>query len=1653
MKIRKFRKIIAIITLVSFFNSFISPLSVMALTSGPNQPEFSSFEAATTTNMVNEFTGDFMYNLPLLEVPGLGGNGYPITLSYHSGGTPEEDASWVGYGFTLNAGAITRNTRGFPDDYNGQNIRYLNRTPKVLTATIGLGVTGEIASCDGCLGAGFNAALRYNNYTGFGYNMGLGLSLGKGVISLGYNLDNNESSYSLTVNPAAIMNFMKDEESDKPKSAKTKSARLAENTMNKAIGTMGMNLIGGDYGIFTYSEAVRPVQVSRYSSESWNFSVGVTGNPAPFPAGAGLSVYGSYTYQQNIPEEELPAYGYMYASEADEPNNMKDFYIEKETPYNKRDVFLGVPFNNADNFMVSGSGIGGGFRIFHKNFGEFSPNEQSSETVIYNKGGDVDIGPDFGAGVDVGEGKYYLEQSSWYNSPFKFSSVEDYRDDAVFFRFNNDLGGAIDHPSGDAPVKAYISGGGGPGNKSFSPIVTSIGNSYFSEDERCGRSSYIGYSTNREILDKEAKVSTKNTEFTQTPDRTVAPDGIGEFVIYNQNAYKYTYGLPVYSRNEINKQFGVQGVGNIQENYLAYPASGFHYKSEVGEERPDPYAATFLLTKITSPDYIDRKNDGPTKDDFGAYTKFNYEKEYGYSKSDFYKWRIPYTGLAYQRNSLSDPLDDVGVVSEGEKEIYYLQSIETNNYVAIFETSDREDGTDAGLNAANDENAQGEATLKKLDCIKLYTSNSFEQNSDGTLIKPLNLKPGVKPVKTVRFKYNYSLCNGVPNSSSGKLTLEKVWFEYNGIEEAKISPYIFEYFYPLNNPDRSTDPVVYPARYYPAAHQGIGKGFDNYSQDNQNPDYNYFCMDAWGNYQQNGQDRYLIMQSWLDQTKDDNYNDPSSDFDPAAWQLKVIKLPSGGEIHIQYEQDDYAYVQDQPAHAMASVSGGEYNGNTFLIDPADIGASVEDIDYLVAQIDKRYKNTDKKIFFRFLYNLQGSGTPQIEDCNSEYITGYASVQDVRRNGDLIELELNDNGKFTKPCQICEDFYNTQRYGNLVGGNCDPSIRGVPDGGYENVVNKLKGFIGKLSVNNICTSMNHTLSYFRIPVAGKKKGGGLRVKRLLMYDKGLEDNQPVLYGNEYIYKTYDRETERWISSGVATSEPSAIKEENILTDFIKRKGQSTFSKIVAGQDRKQMEGPLGGTVYPGPSVGYSSVLIKNIHSGKTNPGFSVKEFYTDKDFPVEVTYTDMEQKNDFYKQNALLLINLTNNIWLSQGFSLKFYGMHGQIKREGSYSGDYSEIFSGTDGIIKGSLVSETKFEYFDFRTEKGIPVISNFGEGVKYIPAGKETDITMANKAVRNYGTDANIEGDVTVGWVGIFPIPYILGIPFCSTTDMEIYTHATSKVIRYPAITKKITAYQDGIISTTEYKAFDRYTGRPVSVKTHDEFNGTYLSQEIPASWKYPNLQPKYFNQDMVITGFDYAGEEGKEYLEYTGSGLACGVFDNFVKGDLLDLGNGQIYHVQDFDLLNNRIQIVKSYLSTNTDPPVSVEKIKIIESGRTNNLDASAGNIVFYSQNNDIPLPQVDETERWDETNNFADDLNAQIASGQTQFTLSGPYTGINMGVFEPEIPADFACDIHHASIKDVEFYVNNEDNIIDLKIMSFSISNSDETQWLTIEGDKPE
>ncbi|NJM80353.1 MAG: hypothetical protein HC854_13410 [Flavobacterium sp.] len=138
-----------------------------ALTSGPTQPEFNAFTPIGTSDMVDLASGDFNYNIPIMDV-----GGYPLNLAYNSGVTMDQEASWVGLGWNLNVGQIERQVRGLPDDFRGDEIIYQNEMRDNITVGMNLGLNFASFGWD-ALNIGPGLGVEYNNYEGISFRPSL----------------------------------------------------------------------------------------------------------------------------------------------------------------------------------------------------------------------------------------------------------------------------------------------------------------------------------------------------------------------------------------------------------------------------------------------------------------------------------------------------------------------------------------------------------------------------------------------------------------------------------------------------------------------------------------------------------------------------------------------------------------------------------------------------------------------------------------------------------------------------------------------------------------------------------------------------------------------------------------------------------------------------------------------------------------------------------------------------------------------------------------------------------------------------------------------------------------------------------------------------------------------------------------------------------------------------------------------------------------------------------------------------------------------------------------------------------------------------------------------------------------------------------------
>ncbi len=160
-----------------------SVLEVQKSLGGPGQTESSGFSLNSTDGLVDKFTGDFNYSIPLMDV-----EGFPVVLSYNSNVFMNSEASWVGLGWDLNAGAVSREMRGIPDEFNGTDL--ISKTESQLGEDLDGNKLGGYASISYGFGAGgggvlFTPSLQVtllgghytSNLLGKGYTRDFGLQI------------------------------------------------------------------------------------------------------------------------------------------------------------------------------------------------------------------------------------------------------------------------------------------------------------------------------------------------------------------------------------------------------------------------------------------------------------------------------------------------------------------------------------------------------------------------------------------------------------------------------------------------------------------------------------------------------------------------------------------------------------------------------------------------------------------------------------------------------------------------------------------------------------------------------------------------------------------------------------------------------------------------------------------------------------------------------------------------------------------------------------------------------------------------------------------------------------------------------------------------------------------------------------------------------------------------------------------------------------------------------------------------------------------------------------------------------------------------------------------------------------------------------------
>ncbi len=1599
--IRKSKRVVRFIAAFMVINLLIelaAPMQAFALTGGPSQPEVQSFEPVSANQMVDPFTGDFTYNIPLLDV-----GGYPINISYHAGPGLDEEASWVGLGWNINPGVINRNMRGIPDDFfapdpiltNPSNDLITRESKMQTSRTFGLDLSPSNEIFSQKAGNFSTLGIEYNNYKGVGFNISAGKG-GQFPFALNYS-----SQSGLGVNVSynhAFEDATHDHKALSICSESWKQSYLAGNiglSINSREGIEGLTFglemsekkfyrgftekiettsshgLNGAASISFLSSTYVPTTIDRNYTLSIN--VGVELGKEFYGINPDTRMGVSYNQSGVMKKDwtrDYPAYGFLNHSlvyknfddpSVDDKNKGKaimDFNSYGASRLTKGEVLLPYTVLTHDVLAVSGQGISGVYRAHSASVGTvYDQNAENISIPPISLGFDLAGAATAKLGVDFSFNYFKSKSGRWKkdNALFGYLNFANTRTGAdfeqVYFKnagektpFDKDFYNAID---GGVPARPDLDAG-------FTDVklknsltsvnsVTTVFNANIIRNKRDKRNQVIST-----LSAKEAQ----NFGLIKYRSPVAKDHHIGQITALNPDGGRYVYAQPAYNTNQETYTFSFDRAVDVTKNIAWYATVDMSTSNNrtaeefFDSEKIPPFAHSYLLNAVLSPDYVDITNNGPTPDDNGSYTRIEYNK-----LANVYGWRTPYApsengkfSANHQEGLYADQEDDKATLIYGQKEVFYMNKVETKTHVAFFYTSNREDALGVtSVDGAKDFSNR----LQKLDSIELYTTYDY-----------YNYPSTKKPIKVVYFKYDYSLCLNVPNNSGtdvydngvninankGKLTLKKIWFKYNNSNAGALSPYTFAY------------------------------SSNNYG-------YGYMNYDRWGNYKAAQSNPTNHEFPYCEQ------NEILANQYASAWSLTEINLPSGGKINVEYEADDYAYVQDKKAMEMLRIEG--FNSiSDFSTSSNELyrNAGFEQNDYVFF----KFKNSDNTVEH---YLPEKS---QIDNKRYLYLNAYVKLRTTLSSQDVYDYvrtyaEIEDYG-------ICPDDGN---YGfikikksplnELIGvsyGNVNPVakngwqfmrlntpylvyngqnvLRGKGKNGitiddvygaiyailgiYPELAKTLVGFNTTQIVSGRCREVDLNKSWMRLQSHNlSKKGGGLRVKKVLINNDwaNISGEESQTLGQVYDY-TYDDPVEGTISSGVASYEPQIGGDENPhkLPSFYSQKKLASL-----GQENTFFnDNPLGESLFPAPVVGYRQVKVRNIKPDEDNDvntigtitrhgtGYTVQKFFTAYDYPVYTSKTPVAA--DFKKSPILSILKLSKEVVAaSQGFSIEINDMHGKPKSMETYD-EYDKLISRAEYKYKTDPTNRK-------RLSNDVTTLKNDGTIDRTAKVGYEVEMTMHPRQLYEYGLSVRVNTDVDVFMIGVAPI-FNLGFGLNLGGSYKVVKTATAtKVINRYGILESVTVTDQSSSVTTTNKAFDDETGEVLLTETTNEFNKKVYNFTYPAHWAYDegmgsayrNIGAYYSNVNVTSGQASFTNADAKFITE--GDELIANDGTTETQVWVLDKHNnaGVNYTITFIDREGNSLPTYASYT------------LKNIRSGRRNMQTIPVGVIV----GNTNPVPDV--------------------------------------------------------------------------------------------------
>ncbi|WP_135399364.1 hypothetical protein [Hymenobacter metallicola] len=918
------------------------------------------------------------YNIPVIDVPGPE-RSFSLPLTYRAGIRLEQEASWVGLGWSLNPGAIARSLNNYPDDASSESYAsvfkkevdrgWYGGVPGLLDLTWD-SETGHSGTADliGLASVGWeNGQLNSGDLVGIKYTKGEGVSADPvrmafaavTIASIG-SATAVTSSKSVATKAIAIGGEV-------GTSVGTSAAiGTAMGMVGRAGGSAGGNsrpivrmqnkLLHTNYWVFFNDNKEESMYGSLYFQD---MSQNVAGAPAIPGVDRGPLVYNG---SLQGPAEKAPVYLYSrrYSDEStverEVGGDLHQHVGRGESEYRVTSL---RPISIAhDDFSVMGAGVSGSIRPQRLEVGSIAfPKKMGDEHDKYSLVpflNDYKVGFRYENSASNGYDYHRYETPQGESETGITHDAQGegsliVRDERLKTRFTVASTGA---PAATAPARKGVR--------------NRVNETTGARERALLQGKHVEWYSNEEIEKQIYHTSAEGNgeqflECYKPTLRSVRRQQIVGYTLDTRKPFATRHYIPRYDSVDAGTSFNAfrirlpgKGIGAFRvtaEDGTTYHYSlpVYHYAtySEANEKTTDRpsfsssrlgdgtgqyiYATTWLLTAITSSDYVDRHHLGVVDDqDWGGWVKFEYGRF-----APHYKWRQPYVGEAYPEPAGPQFVNEnsTGSFSEGAKQTYYLNSIRTRSHTALFVKSVRQDGRGHFSGRTADQSPLGLDEQKpssslRLDEIILLTNQDADKLATANGILPAGSTAAPVPaltantadnaheqdtrtlangdtyryvldaqdiaadarirdyinqraLKRVVFHYSYRLCVGTPNSFASLSPLPKM-----GVDEAhlgrsgKLTLESLSTFGPLNTKLIPDFKFTYGSN--PAYGRGKWDGFGM---------YNSRATDT--------RDGHAII---------DNHQAASED--GAAWSLTEILTPLGSRTRIAYERDQYAMVSE-----------------------------------------------------------------------------------------------------------------------------------------------------------------------------------------------------------------------------------------------------------------------------------------------------------------------------------------------------------------------------------------------------------------------------------------------------------------------------------------------------------------------------------------------------------------------------------------------------------------------------------------------------------------------------------------------------------------------------------------------------------------------